>query len=154
MKFAWLKYIAVQVAIPSSILFVIIVICNVKFSSSPLNTLVLFCQIVSSCFYYGVKLHSLIDHGSSTVSNVFVRILMAVYGIFNLDFRYIFNFSQVCFSQSMKGVHVLLLKYFEAFCPLVLVFVVSLCAYLHGKKLQTLGFGLEWNPQDHLCNML
>lgn len=141
-KFAWLKYVAMQVVIPSSALFVIIVVCNVQFSSSPLNALVLFFQTFYACLYYDAKLNSLIGRDGS----VFVHILMAVYRIFNLDFYYIFsfnNFSQICFGQSMKGVHILLMKYFEAFSPLVLVLVVSLCAYLHSKNCRPLVFA--WN---------
>jgi ABC-type proline/glycine betaine transport system permease subunit len=66
---------------------------------------------------------------------------MAVFGIFNLDFHYLFKFhkfNQVCLSLSFKGVHVLALKYVEAFTPFVLMLIISLCAYLHSKDCKPL----------------
>ena len=137
-RMSWLKYVTLQVILPSSVLFAVTMICNLQFPSSPLNSLVLFFQLVYSSFYYDAKLHSLINHGSGSV---FYTIMMAAYGIFNLDFHYILKFrklNQVCLGPSTKGVHILLLKYLEAFSPLLLVLAVSLCIYLHNKNCKLL----------------
>ena len=142
MKISWFKYITLQVVLPSSLFFTVIMISNLQFSSSPLNSLVLFCQLVYSCLYYDARLHSLLHRGTGyTTSNVFYEILMACCGILNLDFHYIFKFnklSQVCLGPSTKGVHILMLKYLEAFSPLLLVLAVSLCIYIHSKNCKLL----------------
>ena len=135
-KASWLKYLFLQIFLPSTVLCVVIMACNLQFSNSPLNALILFFQVIFNVMYYDSRLHVLIHHDHSRSISTLLKLLMAIYGIFNLDFHYIYSFhgfSQVCFSHSTKGIHILMLKYLEAFNPLIYVCVLSLCVYLHNK---------------------
>lgn len=128
-KFGWLKYLAMQI-IPSALLFFLIVIFNVQFSKSPMNAFVFACQAISNVSYYDAYLYSLF---SNTV-NILVQILKIFYGIFKL------RFPLSLFAPSMKDVHILMLKYFEAANPLILIFVVYLCIPKNFKP-----FVFAWN---------
>ena len=112
-KLGWLKYLALQV-VPSTLLFFLIMIFNVQFSKSPMNVFVFVCQVISNVTYYDAQLHSQFKshQGYSNAVNILLRILQIFYGIFNLDFHYFYHL--ICISPSMKDIHILILKYFEA----------------------------------------
>ena len=137
-----LKYLSIQV-LPSTVMFLAIMVFNIKLSKSPLNAFVLYSQVVFSVIYYDTKLHKPARYygfkgGFASTS---IDIAMMVYGIFCLNFHYLFRFhklSQVCFRSPWKGVHILMLKYVEAFYPLVMLLVVYLCMYLHKKNFKPL----------------
>lgn len=141
-KFSWLKFIIIQAVLPSCALFIVIVVLNVQLSSSPLNALVLYCQLMFGCLYYDIRLGSLVNDGYSKPFDTLAQIMMHCYGIFNLEFLYLSKYSQPCSGRSMKGIHILMLKYFEASTPLLLLLLVSLCAYLYSRNFKP--FVLVW----------
>ena len=136
-KLTLLKYFFLQVCLPSTVMFVTIVCLNLRFSGSPLNALVLFFQITFYVTYYDSKMHHCINHSSSKTYSTLLKIMLAIYGVFNLDFHYLYkyhHFSQVCVGESWSGIHILMLKYFEAFFPLMFILALCFFIYLYNKK--------------------
>ena len=135
-----LKYLSIQV-LPSTVTFLAIMVFNIKLSKSPLNSFVLYSQVVFSVIYYDPKLHKFGQYYgiSDSFVSTLASIAMATYGIFCLDFHYLFHYtSHICFRSPWKGVHILMLKYAEAFYPLVMLLVVYLCVNLHQRNFKPL----------------
>ena len=143
-KLGWIKYLAMHI-VPSTLLFFLIMVFNVQFSKSPMNAFVFVCQAISNIPYYDPQLYSLLNFkshkGYSYTVNMLTRVLRIFYGFFNLDFHYLYpNVHQICISPSMKGIHILLLKYFEAVNPLILILIVYLCILLYNNNFKPFVF--------------
>ena len=145
---AWLKYVA-SATLPSTILFVGIMIFNIKLAKSPLNVFTLYCQVIFNIIYYDIELNEP-DHYYNLGYGFFRRafnVMRAVYGVFSLDFHYLYryhNLNSICFeSPPFKSVHLMMLQYFESFYPLALIMFVYFLVYLYSKNFKP--FVWIWN---------
>ena len=142
-KLGWLKYLAMQI-VPSTLLFFLIMIFNVQFSKSPINAFVFVCQVISNVAYYDAQLYSQFtsQQDYSNAVYILVHIQKTFYGIFNLDFHYLVysELDEICISASMKDIHILIIKYFEAVNPLILILIVYLCILLYNKNFKPFVF--------------
>ena len=135
-----LKYLSMQV-LPSTVIFLAIMVFNIKLSKSPLNAFVLYSQVAFSIMYYDPKLHQLGHYYNIKDKFVLklIHIFKATCGILCLDFHVLFHYtSHICFRRPSKGVHILMLKYVEAFYPLAMLLVVYLCVHLHQRNFKPL----------------
>lgn len=144
-EYGWMKYLMIQI-FPSTLMFFIIVIFEIQLTKSPLNAFVLFCQMLVALVNHDVKVRLAYSYVLSYRYHVMYRGLLAFYGIFNLDFYDLFpfhNFSDVCISSSFSGIQVLVLRYVEAFYPLVLIGLVYTCVALYDRNCKL--FVVAWN---------
>ena len=77
------------------------------------------------------------------------KIVLMVYGIFNLYFGYHANIlPQYCLSKNLKFIHLAILSYISAFYPLLLILLTWVCVELHGRNFRPLVW--LWQP-FHRC---
>ena len=80
-----------------------------------------------------------------------MRIILTLYGIFNLDF-YRYNVLQpYCLSSKFNFIHTAFFGYIPAFYPILLIFLTWVCVELHGRNFRPLVWLLETIPQM-LCS--
>ena len=143
----WFKYFVIQ-TFPSIILLLVIMIFNIQFSKSPWNAWILYCQIM----FYGIGYDSKLRRETANVSNVTFyevscEILMPLFGLFSLDhgiFRIDLFSTILCInSSSLKGIHLMMIKYVEAAIPLFLIIVVYVSVSLYNRNFKP--FVFVWN---------
>ena len=139
----WFKYFMIQ-TFPSIILLLIIMIFNVQFSKSPWNVWILFCQVI----FYGIDYDSTLRRDTIRVSNVVLYdSLITLFGFFSLDhgiFRIDLFSTNLCIdSSSLKGIHLMMLKYVEAAIPLFLIIIVYVSVSLYNRNFKP--FVFVWN---------
>ena len=77
-----------------------------------------------------------------------MRIILTLYGIFNLDF-YRYNVLQpYCLSSKFNFIHTAFFGYIPAFYPILLIFLTWVCVELHGRNFRPLVW--LWRP-FHRC---
>ena len=113
-----------------TIFFLIVIFLHISATSESMNAFVFFCQIIVANVSYGSPMYeATLGH----VSVVLVKILMTVYGFWNLDF-----FRQMlppfCVSANMNNLDSLALQYIAAFYPLCLISITFFCIELHGRN--------------------
>lgn len=79
-KYGWVFYILSEL-FPLTVLFLLVVFCNISFSSGLLNGFIFYAQVFDSIFSIG---KSFIWYPQPT--NTFMRIIQVVYKLFNFDF--------------------------------------------------------------------
>jgi len=113
-----------------TIFFLIVIFLHISATSESMNAFVFFCQIIVANVSYGSPVY---EATMGHVSVVLVKILMTVYGFWNLDF-----FRQVlppfCVSANMNNLDSLALQYIAAFYPLCLISITFFCIELHGRN--------------------
>ena len=111
--------------IPIAIVFLVIIICNVKLASSAAAGFLLYAQTVSSGYFYvtGYTLSYLAskDKTASIVQMTF----KTIYGIFNLESFATF-LPPFCLNERFNTLHVLCLDYFIAAFPLIVIAMIFL----------------------------
>ena len=115
-------YYILSVYVPLFVLFLIIIVFNVKLTTGPANAFILYSQVISSTFDLNADGHVpiyLISHHA----NSFLVVYRFIYGIFNLNFLEIF-LSPLCLGTSLNALDVLQLDYVVAFFPLMMIVLV------------------------------
>ena len=115
-------YYILSLYVPLFVLFLIIIVFNVKLTTGPANAFILYSQVISSTFDLNADGHIpiyLISHQT----NSFLVAYRFVYGIFNLDFLEGFLLP-FCLGTSLNALDVLQLDYVVAFFPLMMIVLV------------------------------
>ena len=142
----WLLYITLTV-IPTTVLYIIVLVFRVSAPSPPLNAFVLFCHITVYTFRSHASLYLLFVNGLKGPSSVLLKVMLTLCGFWDLDiFRPIFP--HFCISPNMKNLHAFTLEYIEAFYPLVLILITYICIKLHDHNIRPVV--LLWKP-FHRC---
>lgn len=155
-RYAWLRYMTVLI-IPPTVLFMVIMIFKIELSKSPFNGFVYFTQFVHFMSNNDIKLRDLtityeINGSFFSVCYKAVRVICSM---LSLDFSYLYHHrvSYVCFkSPPMKNMHVMALKYLEAFYPLLLILVVYLCVVLYSRNCKPAV--LVWRAVKYIATVL
>ena len=126
--------------VPLTIFYLLILVFQVRLTSAPMTCFIMYSQLVVLAFYEECGLASansefafnkikFTDTGESL--RVGTKILLTLYGVFNLDFfRYIFP--PFCLSSKLRRIHVFSLGYISAFYPFILILLTWFCVELHG----------------------
>lgn len=135
-----MKYLAVEL-IPTTVFFMAIFFFHIGITSGPANGFIFFAQVVSTpleilYLTYGLKLFI---SGNTYLPSVLADLLTDPYCIWNLDFFRIFH-SNICISTQMKVIHVLVLRYISALCPLVLLLITYAIIELQARNYRLLMF--------------
>ena len=130
--YGWMLYIALAI-LPTTLFFLIIILFQIRITSASMNAFIFACQFIVSTINmtpYGYQ-------NISIASWYVVKIMLTIYGIWNLDFfRYILP--SFCVSSSFSSVHVLSLEYIIAIYPLLLILATYICIELHDRGCRVL----------------
>ena len=154
----WLLYLFLA-TFPTTVFFFVIVFCQLRITSSPMNAFIFVCQVLISTL--NLNPHVYMDT-SKSLHRLAVT-LLTLFGIWNLDFlRYVIP--QFCVSSKLTNIQAISLEYIIAFYPLVLFIVSYVCIQLHARGCQVLvylvrpfhrccgGFKSRWHPGESLIH--
>ena len=119
-------YYILSVYLPLFVLFLAIILFNIKLTTGPANAFILYSQVISSTFDLNaggqIQLDLFVKH-----SNRYLLAYRFPYGIFNLEFFEQFIPPQyLCLGTSLNTLDILLLDYIVAFFPLLMILAVVL----------------------------
>ncbi len=123
----WLLYICLAL-IPTTIFFLVIVLCQVRTTSAPMNLFVLTSQVVSVTAT--INPHQLVY--DSETAKIGYGIVGTLFTSWNLDF-FRFLIPPFCVSESLSNLQVLCMDYIVAFYPLLLTVVMYICIQQHAR---------------------
>ena len=156
--FSWTLYVFLA-TFPTIILFLVVLIFQCRcITSGPMNSYIFVCQLTVSTLN---NYPSIVNLFSSSSRSPFLRVLLSIYGIWNLEFfRYFIP--PFCASDQLNPLHVITLEYVVAFYPLLLTVVVYICIQLHARDCWVIVYlcrvfckcfssckqrwGRQWNP--------
>ena len=157
----WTLY-AFLATFPTTILFLLMIMFQVRISSGPLNAYIFGSQLVVSAINYSVNFES-----TSAFIHEVVLIGGTVSGIWNLDFfRYLIP--PFCATDQMSPLQVVTLEYTVAFYPLLLTVIAYICVQLHARDCRVMvclwrvfckcfsscrqRWGRQWDPAASLVH--
>ena len=135
---------------PITVIYLFILIFQVKVTSPPMPCFIMYAQVVVMEVY-------LVNFGNFSPQLVFnnrghlrldAAIILALYGLFNLDFFYSV-LPPFCISSRIKPIHIVFLGYVSAFYPILLIFLTWLCVELHGYNFRPIIW--LWRPFHRCC---
>ena len=122
-------YILIEI-IPTTLFYLFILIFRVNLTSSPMTGFILYSHLVMNIITIDLN-HPVAEILFQT--KYFRTILIALYGMWNLDFfKYILP--PFCLSSHLKQTHIALFGYISVVYPLCLIIITSLCVELHGRN--------------------
>ena len=140
--YGWALYYFLEL-IPVTVLYILVVIFNIRASSSPLSALVFMSHFVVYTVRLDVPLVMYIENEITGFSYVASKVLLVLCGIWSLDF-FRFVIPPFCVSSNIKTVHVLALEYLVAFYPIFLIFLTYVCIKLHDNNFRPVVW--LWRP--------
>ena len=141
--YGWLLYMFLA-TVPTTIMFLVVIICQIRITAAPMNAFIFICQILSSMV--NINQHMFTD--ASNPSYYLTLCFLTVYGVFNLDFlRYIIP--HFCLSSTMTTAQALCLEYIVAFYPLFFIMVLYICIQLYARDCRPLVY--LWKPFHNCC---
>ena len=125
-KAAHAAYYILSVYVPLFLLFLAIIVFNIKLTTGPANAFILYSQVISSTFDLDadgkIPLELFIKH-----SDRYLKAYKFPYGIFNLEFFENFIPSKyLCLGTGLNALDIIMLEYVVAFFPLLMIVGVVL----------------------------
>lgn len=143
----WLLFVSVTL-LPTTILFLLLMVFRVNVNAPPFTALILFSQIMSSPEIVRL-VPSVINsttHGGSGLL-VVSQLIFAFHGLWSLDFFPLLSLPPYCLPGLTTTLYALALDYVVAFYPLFLVGVAYICIKLHYHNFRP--FVILWRPLHH-----
>lgn len=119
----WAIYLAADLML-ITILYIAVTIADVRVALSPMNTYVLFCQVVVNLVKY-MNSSTLLSYTTNDTTSLPLQVWLAFYGIWNLDF--LFGSPFLCVKSTLQS---MAFQYTLAFYPFLLFGVVFFCNVL------------------------
>ena len=141
-RYNWFKFI-IEAFLPLTVFFVFIISTGVSASSPTLDAFIVFSQTVASAANVRMVMKVINYYPKYSVT---VRILAALYGIWNLDFFRTLLPPNCLKISTLQG---LALDYVIAFYPLVLIIITYILVFLYDKRFFLLVW--MWKPFQKLC---
>lgn len=129
-------YLCLQV-LPVTLLYIIIIVFDIRFTKNPWSVFILFSQIVVNMLNYDRKLYShlLYVTDGNNVSSFLLKVVLAFYGFWNLDF--LPNIlPPFCLDIPTNGRYELVYEYFVALYPLFLIATIYFCVHLYSRDVK------------------
>ena len=117
----WLFYILSEI-IPVTVIFMIIIVFNIPFTSGMVNGFIFYCQVVEVVKFQSMKLTT-----HSRPTQIVHKITSLIYLIFSLDI-FVYNELSFCLWESAKAVNVQAFKFVTLLYTLFLVFLITFTA--------------------------
>ena len=141
-QYSWMKYVAIAF-LPLTVFLVLVLCCRISAISPQLYTFVTFSQILATPVSVRILLVAVNKYRRTSL---LIRIILAMYGVWNLDFLRTLIPHQICLK--VNTLQALALDYSIAFYPLALIIVTFILIELHAHN-----FGVIvwiWRP-FHRC---
>ena len=147
----FLLYLAVKF-IPLTLFYLLILIFQIRLTSAPMTCFIMYSQLVVLAFYKECGLGSTIsesvfsqikfaDKGNTLRTGT--KILLTLYGVFNLDF-FSYFLPLFCISSRLRPIHVFFLGCVTAFYPFLLILLTWFFVDLHGRNFKPIVW--LWRP--------
>ena len=130
--------------VPITVLYLTVLVFQMTVTSPPMPCFIMFAQFVVIAFDSNSYL-SFKDDGYITID---LKILLMLYGVFNLDFCRYGLLPPLCLSDTLKPLHSFFFGYISACYPIVLICLTWVCVELHDRNFRPLVW--LWRP-FHRC---
>lgn len=117
------------VFVPVTVFYFVIIFFHINVTSSPMVAFVFYSQVAVSTFY--MVSNKLIF--STTIVYKFLKVLLSLYGIWNLDF-FTLIIPPFCVSSNIKPIHAIFLNFVSAVYPVCLIVLSWLCINLYSRN--------------------
>ena len=140
-------YLAI-VLLPLTLLYLLILIFQIRMTSAPIPCFVMYSQLVFSDIWGSPfdELSTVIFTKTGNTRAV-TKVILLLYGIFNLDFIS-YAVPPFCVSKDLRLYHRVLLGYITAFYPMMLILITWICIELHDRNFRVIVY--LWRP-FHRC---
>ena len=142
-RYGWLLYMFLA-TFPTTVMFLVIILCQIHITAPPLNAFIFVCQILVSLINANPRAYT----DASGPTSYLVSFLLTVYGVFNLDLLH-YILPPFCVSSTMTAIQALSLEYIVAFYPLLLTVALYICIQLHARDCKPLIY--LWKPFQKCC---
>ena len=122
----WTLYVFLA-TFPTTILFLFLLMFQVRLTSGPLNAYIFACQLIVSTINLSFTFES-----TSAFIHAFQLTFGTICGVWNLDF-FPYLIPPFCASDQISSLHVVALEYTVAFYPLLLTIIAYICVQLHAR---------------------
>ena len=155
----WILNLLFQLSMVT-IMYLFIVLFQIKGTSSPLNVIITYSQLCVCPFTVSAGMHVRMN---CFLGPTLTIVGMTIIGVTNLDF-FRFVIPPMCISTSLKSINVHILDYIIAFYPIVLTFIIYTFIVLHDRncriavyltipvKMLFRLFNRNWNPKTTILN--
>ena len=117
-------YYVLSVYVPLFLLFLVIIVFNIKLTTGPANAFILFSQVISSTLNINADNRIPLNSISPNINGL-LKAYQFPYGIFNLQFFELFvPKKHLCFGTHLNALDLLLLQYLVAFSPLLMILAI------------------------------
>ena len=131
--------------VPITVFYIIVLVFQIKILSAPMPCFIMYSQFVVLVF----DSDTYFSFTNSWNISLDIKIVLMVYGIFNLYFGHHINIlPQYCLNKNLNFMHLAILGYISAFYPLLLILLTWACVELHGRNFRPLVW--LWRP-FHRC---
>ena len=136
--------------VPITVFYLIILFFQISVTSAPMPCFVMYAQLMVAALR--ASIYSDIDASKIMFNKdrhlrLDMKIIHAIYGMFNLDFFRLFT-PPFCISSHLKPIHIEMFGYISVLYPLFLIFLTLVCIELHGRNFRPLVW--LWRP-FHRC---
>lgn len=161
---SWLIF-GIEQLLPSTLFFLLIILCNINAASAPFNGYVIFSQVISVPLQYRLVSGWILSIDFYNAHQVLINIALIPYSVWNLDFKILYAFHRdVCF---LTGNHILAhiaFEYINAIFPLLFIGASYALIELHSFNFKPvvwlwrpfracfLRFKHTWNPKLSVIN--
>ena len=143
-------YLAI-VILPLTLLYLFILIFQIRMTSAPIPCFVMYSQLVVVAFTdtWGKSFDELptVIFTKTGNTRAVTKVILVLYGIFDLDFIS-HAVPPFCVSKDLRLYHRVFLGYIRAFYPMVLIIITWVCIELHDRNFRVIVF--LWRP-FHRC---
>ena len=133
---------------PITVFYLIILIFQISMTSPPMPCFIMYTQIVLYLVNTSNISARLIFNDIRDI-RLDMKIILTLYGLFNLDFLYYNILPPFCVSSHIRPIHIAFLGFFSALYPILLIFLTWVCVKLHGHNFQPLVW--LWRPFHRCC---
>ncbi len=121
----------------ATILYLLIVLFDVRLTKSPINCFLLFAQVIVNMLNYDAALYAHLQYAvsKSRFLEYSAKLVISFYGFLNLDLFPVI-LPPFCISSSLKGNHMFLLEYVVALYPLLLTALIYFLVSLYTRDVK------------------
>ena len=140
--------------VPITVFYLFILVLQIKLTSAPMMCFIFYSQLIVMAFNVecankaNPTLLSQVKFTKDGDLRTETKIILTLYGIFNLDFFHKIA-TPFCISSQLKPIHSLFLGYASAFYPFLLIILTWLSVELHGRNHRPIVF--LWRPFHRCC---
>ena len=137
--------------IPVTIVYIVVIVFDIRLTNSPWSVFILYSQVIVSMLKYDRHLYSglLYITDGSKVTAFLVKIVLALYGFWNLDF--LPNIlPPFCLDIPKHGQHEVAYEYLVALYPLVQILFIYFCVHLYSRDVKCVV--VLWRGVAHCIN--